>query len=70
MGSKVKATLVWISTLILYPNMVAGASEELSKINLPTPETAIAASMYDLHMFVMWVCLAIFIGVFGTMLYS
>lgn len=70
MGSKVKATLVWISTLILYPNMVVGASEELSKINLPTPETAIAASMYDLHMFVMWVCLAIFIGVFGTMLYS
>lgn len=76
MGSKVAAILAWFSTLILYPSMATGASEyprdlsELSTINLPEPGTAIATEMYDLHMFIMWVCVVIFIGVFGTMFYS
>ena len=68
MGSKVTAILVWISTLILYPNVAA--AEKLSTINLPAPKTAIATEMYDLHMYVMWICVVIFIGVFGTMFYS
>jgi len=71
MGSKVTAILVWVSTLILYPSVAAAEKlSELSTINLPAPKTAIATEMYDLHMFIMWVCLVIFIGVFGTMLYS
>lgn len=72
MSSKVAVILAWISTFILYPGIAAGASKlsELSKINLPEPATKIATEMYDLHMFVMWVSLVIFIGVFGTMLYS
>jgi cytochrome c oxidase subunit 2 len=76
MGSKVAVILAWISTFILYPGMAADASEypsdlsKLSKINLPEPGTAIATEMYDLHVFIMWVCLVIFIGVFGTMFYS
>lgn len=69
MSSKVAVILAWISTFILYPGIAAGASE-LSKINLPEPATKIATEMYDLHMFVMYVCVVIFIGVFGTMLYS
>ncbi len=69
MSSKVAVILAWISTFILYPGIAAGASE-LSKINLPEPATKIAAEMYDLHMFIMYVCVAIFIGVFGTQLYS
>jgi cytochrome c oxidase subunit II len=68
MGSKVTAILVWVSTLILYPSVAA--AEKLSTINLPAPKTAIATEMYDLHMFIMWVCVFIFIGVFGTQLYS
>lgn len=68
MGSKVTATLVWLSALVLYPSMAA--AEKLSTINLPAPKTAIATEMYDLHMFVMWVCVVIFVGVFGTMFYS
>jgi cytochrome c oxidase subunit II len=71
MGSKVTAILVWVSTLILYPSVAAAEKlSELSTINLPAPKTAIATEMYDLHMFIMWVCVFIFIGVFGTMLYS
>lgn len=69
MSSKVAVILAWISTFILYPGIAAGASE-LSKINLPEPATKIATEMYDLHMFVMYVCVVIFFGVFGTMFYS
>ena len=71
MGSKVTAILVWVSTLILYPSVAAAEKlSELSTINLPAPKTAIATEMYDLHIFIMWVCVFIFIGVFGTQLYS
>ena len=71
MGSKVTALLVWVSTLILYPSVAAAEKlSELSRINLPAPKTAIATEMYDLHVYIMWVCVVIFIGVFGTQLYS
>jgi cytochrome c oxidase subunit 2 len=68
MGSKVTAILVWISTLVLYPSVAA--AEKLSTINLPAPGSRIATEMYDLHMYVMYICVVIFIGVFGVMLYS
>ncbi|WP_292977095.1 cytochrome c oxidase subunit II [Nitrosomonas sp.] len=41
-----------------------------SKYNLPEPQTPIAQEIYDQHMMVLWICLAIFIGVFGVMGYS
>lgn len=65
MGSKVTATLAGISTLFL-PGMAAGAYQ----LNLPAPQSGIAAEMYDLHTMLLWICLVIFIAVFGVMLYS
>lgn len=65
MGSKVTATLAGISTLFL-PGMAAGAYQ----LNLPAPQSSIAAEMYDLHTMLLWICLVIFIAVFGVMLYS
>jgi len=41
-----------------------------SKYNLPEPQTPIAQEIYDQHMMVLWICLAIFVGVFGVMGYS
>ncbi len=38
--------------------------------NLPLPSTEIATQIYDLHTLILWVCLAIFIVVFGAMFYS
>ena len=38
--------------------------------NLQDPVTPIAREMYALHNYIVWVCLAIFIGVFGVMFYS
>ncbi|HUH92694.1 MAG TPA: cytochrome c oxidase subunit II [Casimicrobiaceae bacterium] len=38
--------------------------------NLQTPVTPIATQIYDLHTYIMWICVAIFIGVFSVMFYS
>jgi len=38
--------------------------------NLQTPVTPIARQMYDLHFFIFWVCVVIFVVVFGVMFYS
>jgi cytochrome c oxidase subunit 2 len=39
-------------------------------INIPPPASPVAAQMYDLHMFILWICVAIFIVVFSAMFYS
>lgn len=41
-----------------------------SKYNLPTPQSEVAREMYDLHILIMWVCVGIFVVVFGAMFYS
>ncbi|MGI8895493.1 MAG: cytochrome c oxidase subunit II [Casimicrobiaceae bacterium] len=38
--------------------------------NLQTPVTPIAQRMFDLHSLIFWICVAIFILVFGVMFYS
>jgi cytochrome c oxidase subunit 2 len=38
--------------------------------NLQTPVTPVARQMYDLHTFIFWICVAIFVAVFGVMFYS
>lgn len=38
--------------------------------NFQTPVTPIARQMYDLHLYIFWICVAIFIVVFAVMFYS
>ena len=38
--------------------------------NFQTPVTPIAQQMYDLHLYIFWICVAIFIVVFAVMFYS
>ena len=38
--------------------------------NLQDPVTPIAREMYALHNYIVWICVAIFIGVFGVMGYA
>ena len=38
--------------------------------NFQAPVTSIAQQQYDLHLFIFWICVVIFIGVFGVMFYS
>jgi cytochrome c oxidase subunit 2 len=65
MRSKSVVTLAGVSALALYSSMAVG-----SKYNLPEPQSIIAKDIYDQHIWLMWICLVIFIGVFGVMFYS
>ncbi len=49
---------------------VAGTAQAAYELNLRAPKTEIASQIYDLHMLIMYVCIAIFILVFGIMFYS
>jgi len=40
------------------------------KLNLQTPVTEVGAQVYELHTMLLWICLAIFIVVFGAMFYA
>jgi len=47
-----------------------GAALAAREWNLQTPVTPIARQMYDLHSFIFWICVVIFVAVFGVMFYS
>src|SRR5437773_29406 len=38
--------------------------------NLQPPVTPIASQIFDLHTYIMWICVVIFVGVFAVMFYS
>ncbi len=40
------------------------------KLNLQTPNTALGDTIYDLHSIITWICVAIFVLVFGFMFYA
>jgi len=50
--------------------MSVAAWAEASKYNLQTPQTQVAQEIFDLHILIMWVCVAIFVVVFGVMFYA
>ena len=50
--------------------LAAGTSHAAYDLNLKAPVTEIASQIYDLHMLIVWVCLAIFVVVFAVMFYS
>jgi cytochrome c oxidase subunit 2 len=47
-----------------------GAWADNSKYNLQTPESPVAREIFDLHILILWVCVVIFVVVFGAMFYS
>ena len=50
--------------------LASSASYAAYDYNLPTPGTALTRDIYDLHVLIMWVCVAIFIVVFGAMFWA
>jgi cytochrome c oxidase subunit 2 len=56
-----------VGAAALFRAALAGAEYA---INLPHPETIVARRIYDLHILVLWVCLALFVVVFGAMSYA
>ena len=47
-----------------------GAALAVPEWNLQPPVTPIAQQMFDLHAYIFWICVVIFVGVFGVMFYS
>ena len=48
----------------------SGTALAVPEWNLQSPVTPIAHQMYDLHTFIFWICVVIFVAVFGVMFYS
>lgn len=51
-------------------SLVAGGAQAAYALNLHAPVTEIARQIYNLHMLIVYVCLAIFVVVFSIMFYS
>jgi len=50
--------------------LAPGAALAERSWNLQPPVTPIAQQQYDLHLFIFWICVVIFVAVFGVMFYS
>ncbi len=65
-----KAIFFPSTVLATMMSLVAGSAQAAYQLNLKAPVTEIAGQIYNLHMLIMYVCLAIFVLVFGIMFYS
>jgi len=68
MSSKA-STILWGLVAALYSGLALAAADP-HQLNLPEPQSPIARQIYDQHTMLLWICLVIFIGVFGVMFYS
>ena len=68
--TELKAGLRHLRTGLGLAFAAPGAAQAALEWNLQPPVTPIARQMYDLHAFIFWICVAIFIAVFGVMFYS
>ena len=50
--------------------LASAAAHAERHYNLQDPVTPVAAQIFDLHTYIMWICLVIFVGVFSVMFYS
>jgi cytochrome c oxidase subunit 2 len=62
---RLPASLAWRSRSWSRPAALA-----IPDWNLQTPVTPIARQMADLHLYIFWICVVIFVAVFGVMFYS
>jgi len=58
----------WATIAAAVSDMPGGP--KVNQLNLSTPVTRIAEDQNWIHWFLMWICLAIFVAVFGVMFYS
>ena len=58
-----------IATMLASALMASTARAAL-EYNLQPPVTPIGEQIFDLHVYIMWICVVIFVGVFAVMFYS
>lgn len=59
-----------LSALAILATPVQAAEDKMNQLNMSPGATAVGQSIYDLHMIILWICVAIGIGVFAVMFYS
>jgi cytochrome c oxidase subunit 2 len=73
-GESVKAALRSADTVLRSAAVAAICAPTLAlaakEYNLQPPVTPIASQIFDLHTYIMWICVVIFVGVFSVMFYS
>ena len=57
------------ATLVLMASSIGTVRADYT-LNLMKGVTKVSNDVYDLHMLILWICVAIGVGVFGTMFYS
>ena len=62
--------LVVGSLLAMLTSAAFALEEGQSRYNFQPPVTRVAREIFDLHMIMLWICVAIFVIVFGVMFYS
>jgi cytochrome c oxidase subunit 2 len=60
----------WAAAASIVASLCATPAMALREYNLQDPVTPIAEQIFDLHTYIMWICVVIFIGVFSVMFYS
>jgi cytochrome c oxidase subunit II len=50
--------------------LVPALAQAAKEYNLQAPVTPVATEIFDLHVYIMWICVVIFVGVFSVMFYS
>ncbi len=58
------------AVLVTLPGLALAAGGEKNALNMPVGVTDVGRSIFDLHMIILWICVAIGALVFGVMFYS
>ncbi len=66
---KLAAKLFTVSASLVAA-LFSGLAQADYRLNFQDPVTGVARDIYDLHMLIFWICVAIFVGVFSVMFYS
>jgi len=62
---RISAIAVFLSAMIM-----SGLADAEYRLNFQDPVTQVARDIYGLHMLIFWICVVIFVLVFGVMFYS
>ncbi len=60
----------WIARAATAALLAPGAALAVPPWNFQPPATPVAAEIINLHSLIFWICVVIFVGVFGTMFYA
>ena len=59
-----------LAAIPLFALLASVAHAEWDGLNMPKGVTVLSEKIYDLHMLILWICVAIAVVVFGAMIYS